>query len=88
MSVTGSGNTWMRYLIQTATGYMTGSDYFSKELFENGFPGESFNDGSTLVVKSHEWYLGLVEIQTHFFSDVSNTILSIIGRTGRSFFEQ
>ena len=50
----GSGNTWMRHLIQLATGYITGSECYSKELYENGFPGEYFDDGSAIVVKGHQ----------------------------------
>ena len=48
-----SGNTWLRYLIQRTTGYITGSFYFSKVLYENGFPGESIYNGSVIVIKSH-----------------------------------
>ena len=53
LSYPGSGNTWLRYLIQRATGYVTGSVYFSKVLYQNGFPGEKLDNGSAIVVKSH-----------------------------------
>ena len=52
--ILGSGNTWLRHMIQLSTGYLTGSDCFSKKFFENGFPGEYLGDGSVGVVKSHE----------------------------------
>ena len=48
-----SGNTWLRYLIQKATGKITGSFYYSRILNENGFPGEYIYNGSAIVVKSH-----------------------------------
>ena len=40
MSFPGSGNTWMRHLIETATGFFTGSVYNDKGLHQNGFKGE------------------------------------------------
>ncbi|XP_060070650.1 WSCD family member CG9164-like [Ylistrum balloti] len=40
ISFPGSGNTWMRHLIQELTGFYTGSVYQDKGLAENGFPGE------------------------------------------------
>ena len=64
-SYPGSGNHWLRYLIQKTTGYVTGSDHrlttkdgiyiFTKSdsFFHHGFPGEIINDGSAVVVKSH-----------------------------------
>ena len=48
-----SGNTWLRYLIQKATGKITGSFYHSSLLKKNGFPGESIYNGSVIVLKSH-----------------------------------
>ena len=53
LSIPGSGNTWLRYLIQRATGFVTGSLYSDDHLYNNGFPGEIINDGSAIVVKSH-----------------------------------
>lgn len=54
-SFPGSGNTWLRYLLQQATGLVTGSVYMDYGLLKNGFPGESVTNGSVLVVKTHEW---------------------------------
>lgn len=38
-SYPGSGNTWLRYLLQQATGIITGSIYLAPRLLANGFPG-------------------------------------------------
>ncbi|XP_063219231.1 WSCD family member AAEL009094 [Bacillus rossius redtenbacheri] len=54
-SFPGSGNTWVRYLLQQATGIYTGSVYKDYGLLKNGFPAESVVNGSVLVVKTHEW---------------------------------
>ncbi|XP_046387268.1 WSCD family member AAEL009094-like [Ischnura elegans] len=53
-SFPGSGNTWLRYLIQQATGVFTGSVYKDYGLLKNGFPAESVVNGSVAVVKTHE----------------------------------
>ena len=53
LSYPNSGNTWIRYLIQKSTGYVTGSVYFSSLLYDNGFPGEGMDNGSSIVIKSH-----------------------------------
>ncbi|KAB0791171.1 hypothetical protein PPYR_02971 [Photinus pyralis] len=54
-SFPGSGNTWLRYLLQQATGVYTGSVYKDYGLLKSGFPAESISNGSVLVVKTHEW---------------------------------
>ncbi|XP_050667635.1 WSCD family member AGAP003962 [Leptidea sinapis] len=54
VSYPGSGNTWLRYLLQQATGIMTGSVYMDYGLKLHGFPAENVTDGSVLVVKTHE----------------------------------
>ena len=54
-SAPGSGNTWLRYLLQQATGVSTGSVYKDVALLKNGFPGESVANGSVMAVKTHEW---------------------------------
>ncbi|XP_077291690.1 WSCD family member AGAP003962 [Arctopsyche grandis] len=55
VSFPGSGNTWLRYLLQQATGIHTGSVYKDYGLLKNGFPAEAVSNGSVLVVKTHEW---------------------------------
>ncbi|CAG9559437.1 unnamed protein product [Danaus chrysippus] len=54
VSYPGSGNTWLRYLLQQATGVVTGSIYMDYGLRMHGFPAENVTDGSVLVVKTHE----------------------------------
>ncbi|XP_076812840.1 sialate:O-sulfotransferase 2-like isoform X2 [Clavelina lepadiformis] len=54
-SIPGSGNTWMRHLIESTTGVFTGSAYDDAFLATGGFLGE-FDDvssGRTLVIKEH-----------------------------------
>jgi len=51
-SVPGSGNTWVRHLLQQATGIYTGSVYKDKDLIKKGFKEEKI-DGTVLVIKSH-----------------------------------
>ena len=54
-SFPGSGNTWVRYLLQQMTGILTGSVYEDGDLRRNGFKGEYHRSGKVLVVKTHEW---------------------------------
>ncbi|XP_006817931.2 sialate:O-sulfotransferase 1-like isoform X1 [Saccoglossus kowalevskii] len=55
-SFPGSGNTWIRYLIERVTGYYTGSFYSDAVLFRAGFRGEKYDwlERNTIVVKTHE----------------------------------
>lgn len=53
-SLPGSGNTWVRGLLETATGMCTGAVYCDISLRVTGFTGEFVRSGSTLVVKTHE----------------------------------
>ncbi|XP_047470071.1 WSC domain-containing protein 1-like [Penaeus chinensis] len=50
-----SGNTWMRYLIEAASGVFTGSCYNDKTLIRSGFKGErdSIYWKTTIVTKAH-----------------------------------
>ncbi|XP_058974515.1 WSCD family member CG9164-like [Musca domestica] len=54
-SFPGSGNTWLRYLLQQSTGILTGSIYKDYGLLKTGFPGENVCNSSVLLVKTHEW---------------------------------
>ncbi|XP_045117318.1 uncharacterized protein LOC123508025 isoform X1 [Portunus trituberculatus] len=58
-SFPGSGNTWLRYLIQGATGLFTGSVYLDRELATKGFYGENETPecGCTVAVKTHGYCL-------------------------------
>ncbi|XP_071824617.1 sialate:O-sulfotransferase 2-like isoform X1 [Apostichopus japonicus] len=55
-SLPGSGNTWLRYLIERVTGIYTGSIYNDTSLYRGGFKGELKDPytGQTVVVKMHE----------------------------------
>ena len=65
ISYPGSGSSWLRYLIQKSTGYLTGTDHVfanksvvddqikNHQILKNGFPGELISDGSVIVIKSH-----------------------------------
>ncbi|CAH1780856.1 unnamed protein product [Owenia fusiformis] len=55
-SFPGSGNTWMRHLIQQITGIYTGAVYNDTILKKHGFPGEGQTDGHVIVVKTHRVY--------------------------------
>ena len=54
-SFPGSGNTWVRGLIQGVTGLCTGAIYCDRMLRKTGFPGESIRSGIMLVVKTHHY---------------------------------
>ena len=53
-SFPGSGNTWVRGLLQKVTGYCTGSLYCDRDLRRHGFAGESITGPSVLVTKTHK----------------------------------
>uniref|UniRef100_A0A671KLY7 WSC domain-containing protein 1-like n=1 Tax=Sinocyclocheilus anshuiensis TaxID=1608454 RepID=A0A671KLY7_9TELE len=55
-SFPGAGNTWVRHLIELATGYYTGSYYFDGTIYNRGFKGEKdyWKSGRTICVKTHE----------------------------------
>ena len=55
-SYPGSGNTWVRYLIESSSGIFTGSRYKDLEIQMYGLYGEirDWADGTTLVQKTHD----------------------------------
>lgn len=53
-SFPGSGNTWVRGLLQKVTGICTGSLYCDRDLRCHGFLGEGIFSGSVLVTKTHK----------------------------------
>lgn len=53
VSLPGSGNTWLRGLLERATGVCTGSLFCDKTLRSSGMCGEGLRDG-VLVVKTHD----------------------------------
>lgn len=52
-SLPGSGNTWVRGLLERATGICTGAVYCDISLRSRGFLGEHIRSGRALVVKTH-----------------------------------
>ena len=53
VSVPGAGNTWVRGLIEKATGICTGAIYCDLAIRKGGFIGEYVHSGSVIVVKTH-----------------------------------
>ncbi|KAI6659139.1 WSC domain-containing protein 2-like [Oopsacas minuta] len=53
ISFPGSGNTWMRQIIEEATGIYTGAIYCDKGLKRAGFLGEGISSTSVLAIKTH-----------------------------------
>ena len=51
-SLPGSGNTWVRHLLQLVTGIFTGAQYKGEENAKS-FPGGFLTNGSALVIKDH-----------------------------------
>ncbi|XP_069693741.1 sialate:O-sulfotransferase 1-like [Periplaneta americana] len=65
VSFPGSGNTWVRYLLETASGVFTGSIYIDRRIISKGFYGEAVppDCGCTVVQKTHGFALeGLVPV--------------------------
>ena len=61
-SYPGSGNTWVRGLLQDVSGLCTGGIYCDVTLRKRGFPGERIASGTVLVVKTHQtdpWWTGI-----------------------------
>ena len=65
VSYPGSGNTWVRYLIEGATGVFTGSVFDDTSLVGEGHWGEErkWDDGSTIVQKTHHRALYLYKYE-------------------------
>ncbi|XP_076804204.1 sialate:O-sulfotransferase 2-like [Clavelina lepadiformis] len=74
-SAPGSGNSWLRYLLEVATGIYTGSVYSDQPLTAKGFFGEMdpWNSGRTLVIKDHIFH----QQYTHFPAGYDKVILII-----------
>ncbi|XP_042234343.1 uncharacterized protein LOC121874310 isoform X2 [Homarus americanus] len=60
VSFPSSGNTWIRYLIEGATGIFTGSLYDDSSLTRKGMYGEGivYDSGMTILQKSHGYTTG------------------------------
>ena len=53
VSFPGSGNSWVRQLLETSTGVYTGSVYCDHAYVEAGMIGEGIQSGNVIAVKSH-----------------------------------
>merc|ERR1712029_560665 len=73
-SFPGSGNTWLRYLIQKASCYMTGSVYGK---WKKEFPGEGIENSSMVVVKTHYPMCQGPRPAQHGFNHFSKAILLV-----------
>ena len=62
----GSGNTWLRGLLELATNVCTGSIYCHAHFRMRGFNGEGVHSGSTLVVKTHKYIHSTQFVSTVF----------------------
>lgn len=77
ISFPGSGNTWVRQILEAVSGVCTGSTMCDMSLRAQGFTGESIHSGSVLVVKTHNsvpnWIVNsesLAEDVPHFHSAI------------------
>ena len=77
-SFPGSGNTWLRGLLELATNVCTGSIYCHAHFRTRGFNGEGVHSGSTLVVKTHEYTHSTQFVSTVFI--VRNPYHAIIAQ--------
>ncbi|KAJ7990639.1 hypothetical protein DPEC_G00302480 [Dallia pectoralis] len=84
-SFPGAGNTWVRHLIELATGYYTGSYYFDGTLFNRGFKGEKdyWKSGRTICVKTHESGRSEIEMYDSVVLLVRNPYRSLMAEFNR-----
>lgn len=85
-SFAGSGNTWLRGLLELATSICTGSVYCHADFRSNGFTGEGMHSGSTLVVKTHEYMYSSHYVAAVFL--IRNPYRAIIAERKRSVLEK
>ena len=72
-SYPGSGNTWLRGLLETATGICTGFEFCDISMRVKGFAGENIVSGAVSVVKTHgfpHWKANNKHSGVHFDSAV------------------
>ena len=81
VSVPGAGNTWVRSLLEKATGICTGAIYCDIPIRKGGFIGEYVHSGSVIVVKTHtsdhQWKGERIEKRNHEDALYSSAILLI-----------
>uniref|UniRef100_W5MEU6 WSC domain containing 1 n=1 Tax=Lepisosteus oculatus TaxID=7918 RepID=W5MEU6_LEPOC len=84
-SFPGAGNTWVRHLIELATGYYTGSYYFDGTLYNKGFKGEKdyWKSGRTICVKTHESGKREIEMYDSAILLIRNPYRSLVAEFNR-----
>ncbi|XP_077862947.1 sialate:O-sulfotransferase 1-like [Saccoglossus kowalevskii] len=90
ISAPGSGNTWVRHLLEQATGSFTGSVFEDPELFEGGFIGEleDWKSGTTIVVKTHTRNIHQMKHYSAAILLVRNPVTSAISECNRLLADQ
>ncbi|XP_078486714.1 sialate:O-sulfotransferase 1-like [Ciona intestinalis] len=65
ISFPGSGNTWIRHLLEQATGLYTGSIYSDEHIYRKGFLGEieKWESSKCAIIKSHK---DTLQFSSHF----------------------
>ena len=67
-SAEGSGNTWVRGLLERATGICTGFNFCDYVMRMKGFIGDNINSGNVLVVKTHTVYPQWTELNNYKYN--------------------
>ncbi|XP_002741011.2 sialate:O-sulfotransferase 2-like [Saccoglossus kowalevskii] len=86
-SFPGSGNTWVRHLIERSSGIYTGSFYTDGELYKKGFKGEKENwkKRNTIVVKTHDFNPDLIKEYDAAIVVIRNPYKAMVAEHNRKF---
>lgn len=77
-SFPGSGNTWVRSLLERSTGVCTGSTVCDVSLRASGFIGEFADSSSLLVVKTHQLYPRWAKDTRHYEEELFNKAVVLV----------
>ena len=64
-SFPGSGNSWVRQLLESATGIYTGALYCDGSYIQAGMIGEGVTTEKVLVIKTHDWPYAAKKLLNH-----------------------
>ncbi len=78
VSFPGSGNTWVRSLLERITGVCTGSNVCDVSLRASGFIGEFADSSSLLVVKTHQPYPRWARDTRHYEEEMFNKAVVLV----------
>lgn len=78
VSFPGSGNTWVRQMLEKVTGICTGSDICDMSLRYKGFTGEYVRSGAVLVVKTHSKSPKQDELEKYFLRSNYGSAIVIV----------